>query len=271
MKTKTAFTLLICFCGIHLLQAQQFRFSDGLYRIPYANGTTVEVTSNVWNHSPLGCFDMHGEGAIVYDIVAAAGGWIRAIRDNNSVSCGGTSCCNDKNNYIIIEHPNGEWSSYIHLRQNSITSLGHEEDDWVDAGRVLGLEGAVGCATGNHLHLEVSRPFDNNDAFDDYDGVLRRHGELLNPVFCSVSTGYFISGLSYTAGSCNFNCPTTITATGTVTNHVLRADDSITATCVFNTAGTGMYRAGEEIVFLPGFSAREGVIFTARIKTCNEQ
>ena len=271
MKTKIVFCVSVFLCCVSLLQAQQFRLSDGLYRIPYGNATTVEVITNVWNHSPLGCFDMWGTGGTTYNIVAAAGGWIRAIRDHNNVACGGSSCCNDKNNYIILEHQNGEWSTYIHLRQNSITDLGHVVGNWVDVGTVLGLEGDVGCATGSHLHLEVSRPRDPTDAFDDYDGVLRRHGELLNPVFCSVTTGYLQSGSTYTAGSCNYNCPTDITPSGNVTNQVLRADNNITSTNVFNTAGTGMYRAGSQIVLSPGFTAKEGVMFTAQIKTCNQQ
>jgi hypothetical protein len=270
MKFFFGLTLFIFLCCIHTLNAQQFRFSDGLYRIPYSNGTSVKVTTNVWNHAPLGCFDMHGEGGSVFNIVAAAGGWIRAIRDNNSVTCG-ASCCNDKNNYVILQHPNGEWSSYIHLKQNSITNLGHVVDDWVDAGTVLGLEGAVGCATGDHLHLEVSRPRDSTDAFDALDGVLRRNGELLNPVFCGAPLGYLLSGSTYTAGICNTNCATNLTPSGTITNQVLRADNTITATTEFNTNGTGMYRAGTQIILSPGFFATQGVMFTAQIKTCNQQ
>ncbi|RYE17434.1 MAG: M23 family metallopeptidase, partial [Sphingobacteriales bacterium] len=233
--------LLICLGCTPVLQAQQFRFSDGLYRIPYADGALVEVTTNVWNHSPAGCFDMHRATGSSLNIVAAASGWIRAIRDFNSESCGGSSCCNDKNNFIILEHANGEWSSYIHFRQNSITNLGHEVNDWVTVGTVLGQEGAVGCASGSHLHLEVSRPFNASSAFSTYDGVLRRDGELLNPVICSVPQGYLASGAAYVASSCNYNCPTSLTPSGGVTNQVLRADDSITATTIFTTNGTGMY------------------------------
>jgi hypothetical protein len=271
MKNFFGLTQFVCLYCTDTLQAQQYRFSDGLYSIPYSNGTSVKVTTNVWNHAPLGCFDMHGEGGIVYSIVAAAGGWIRAIRDNNSMTCGGASCCNDKNNYIILEHANGEWSSYVHLRQNSITNLGHNVDDWVDAGTVLGLEGAVGCATGSHLHLEVSRPSDATDAFDAFDGVLRRKGELLNPVFCGAPFGYLLSGSTYTAGACSTNCATNLTLSGTVTNQVLRVDNTITSTNEFNAGGTGMYRAGTQIILSPGFFVTQGVMFTAQIKTCNQQ
>lgn len=271
MKDRLVFTVVVFLSSINLIQAQQYRFSDGLYRIPYANGTSVKVLTNVWNHSPLGCFDMWGEGGTSYNILAMAGGWIRAIRDHNNIACGGSSCCNDKNNFIILEHVNGEWSSYIHLRQNSITNLGHNVGDWVDVGAVLGIEGDVGCATGSHLHLEVSRPWNSASAWDNYDGVLRRHGELLNPVFCTVPAGYLSSGSTYTAGNCNYDCSTNLSSGGTVTNQVLRADNNISSIVEFNTGGTGMYRAGSQIVLSPGFTANAGVMFTAQIKTCNQQ
>ncbi len=271
MKNSILFLLFLQCCS-NISIAQQYRFTDGIYRIPYENSTAVKVVTNVWNHSPLGCFDIYATGSgSEYKIVAAAAGWIRAIRDFNSQTCGGSSCCNDKNNFIVLEHPNGEWSTYIHLKQNSITLLGHAVGNWVEMGTVLGIEGDVGCATGNHVHLEFSRPFNATNAWDNYDGVLRRHGELLNPVFCNISTGYLLADTDYTAGNCNYNCPTNISNNLIVTNQVLRADETITATTVFNTGGTGMYRAGVQIILSPGFSAKEGVIFTAQIKTCNQQ
>ena len=272
MKSKIGISVFVCLCCTWSLQAQQFRFTDGLYRIPYSIGTSVKVITNVWDHAPKGCYDLNRVGSIGnFNIVAAAGGWIRAIRDHYFVTCGGANCCNEYNNYIILQHLNGEWSSYIHLRQYSITNLGHEVGDWVDVGTVLGLEGDVGCATGSHLHLEVSRPRDTTNAFDPYDGVLRRNGELLNPVFCSEPGGYLLSGSTYTAGNCSHDCPANQNSFGTITNQVLRADNTISSIVEFNSGGTGMYRAGTEIVLLPGFAAKSGVMFTAQIKTCNQQ
>ena len=250
--------------------SQQYRFSDGLYRVPYSNGTQISVVTNVWSHDPLGCMDVYATNCTSCGIVAAAGGWIRAIRDFHNTSCGGVNCCPEFNNFIILEHPNGEWSSYIHLKQNSITDLGHAVGNWVDVGTLLGYEGTVGCSTGNHLHLEVSRPRDRTNAWDSYDGVLRRHGELLNPVICNSGNGMLIDGQAYTAGACSYNCATTLTLSGNSTNTVQRADNTITSAATFASNGTGMYRAGTEITFTPGFTATQGVMFTAQIKTCNQ-
>lgn len=270
MKTVYIFISFILLIALHST-AQQYRLSDGLYRVPYSNGTSVSVITDVWNHSPRGCMDMRATNCTDCGIVAAAGGWIRAIRDFHNTSCGGDNCCPEFNNFIILEHQNGEWSSYIHLRQNSISDLGHEVNDWVDVGTLLGYEGTVGCSTGDHLHLEVSRPTDPANAWDSFDGVLRRHGELLNPVICTSGNGMFIDGSSYVATNCASNCPTNITTSASVTNSVQKADNNITSTATFAANGTGMYRAGSEVILNPGFNLPPGVIFTAQIKTCNQQ
>lgn len=262
------------------VSAQSYRLSDGLYRIPYADNTKVSVNSDVDNHDPPGCFDMHGvQGIGVYQIVAAADGWIRAIRDNFNRNCHSSLappndwCCGEFNNFIILEHPNGEWSSYIHLAQNSITNLGHVVGAWVTAGTVLGFEGNVGCSTGPHLHLEISRPDDPDDEspWDAFDGVLRRDGELLNPVFCSTASGTISSGNTYTAGACAYNCTTNLTVTTAPANDVRRADEVITSTATFSSTGIGMYRAGEAVELKPGFRATEGSMVNMQIKNCNEQ
>lgn len=268
-------TLICC-----ALSAQsQFRLSEGLYRIPYGNGTEVRVVTDGSNHDPLGCFDIVGRGGTGnYTIVAAAGGWIRAIRDNFNVNCHGSLpapnnwCCGEFNNFIVLEHPNGEWSSYIHLAQNSITNLGHQVGDWVDVGAALGREGNVGCSTGPHLHLEISRPNDPNDLtpWADFDGVLRRDGELLNPVFCGTPSGTITSGSTYTAGNCSDNCPTNLTLTTASANDIRRADNLITSTATFNSGGLGVYRAGGAIELKAGFRATQGSRVTMKIRTCNQ-
>ena len=94
-------------------------------------------------------------------------------------TCGAT--CNNPNNLVWIEHPNGEWSKYTHMQRGTIgpfldnngnTGQGHVLDDWVNAGDRLGIEGDVGIATGVHLHFElavlkyVEPPTVPNDWFD---------------------------------------------------------------------------------------------------------
>src|SRR5262245_42598780 len=74
-----------------------YELSSGIYRIPFANGTEVEVTNDHFTHCPRGRIDMVGNNGS--SIVAAADGWIRHIEDNHTqqCDCSVTFCLN---NYV---------------------------------------------------------------------------------------------------------------------------------------------------------------------------
>ena len=136
------------------------KLSEGTYRIPYANGTKVHINRNFYDHNPVGKIDMAGRGKGPYRVVAAAAGRIRYIEDSRSKQqhpmrwLRNTDDC--LNNYVWIEHDNGEWSKYSHLRFGTTTTkAGLKVGDYVKAGRYLGDEGKVGCAWPAHLHFEV--------------------------------------------------------------------------------------------------------------------
>jgi murein DD-endopeptidase MepM/ murein hydrolase activator NlpD/Fe-S-cluster formation regulator IscX/YfhJ len=172
-----------------------FSTSSGIYRIPYADGTVVDVWQDHHTHGgSKDRIDLNaGTGS---EIVASAGGWIRFIRDlNGDTSDRGdglahdgvtaqddalehaclnndpddlndppnpiVGSCSQYNNYVWIEHPNGEWTKYSHFGTGTVQiDYGWEIDDWVDAGEVLGLEDDIGAAQGNpsasHLHYEAA-------------------------------------------------------------------------------------------------------------------
>jgi murein DD-endopeptidase MepM/ murein hydrolase activator NlpD len=90
--------------------------SKGVYRIPYDDGVTVKVTNDHLKHNPPGRIDMHGDGGSKpYKIVAAADGRIRFIVDNFSKQIDSSSGEPCTNNYVWIEHSNGEWTKYSHM------------------------------------------------------------------------------------------------------------------------------------------------------------
>lgn len=93
--------------------SQHYEFTSGLYRIGYENGTQVLVVSDVNTHSPLGKYDIT-INSFEPDIVAAADGWVRWIVESHNFAChpagNGQPCCWWNNNYVVMEHPNGEWS-----------------------------------------------------------------------------------------------------------------------------------------------------------------
>ncbi len=163
--------------------------SDGVYRLPYANGTNVRVSGDHFTHSPdLNEYDLVGTGNASgqYTVVAAAAGIIRVIVDDNAEPT-------SSNNMVWIEHANGEWTKYTHLETGSVTALGHEEGDAVAAGTVLGYEGDVGQASGEHVHFQVMVPD---------DPAVSRDGQTRVPLVCGIPGNIMYAGRTYTAGPC---------------------------------------------------------------------
>lgn len=211
--------------------------SKGVYRLPYADGTTVQFLNDHTNHPALlNRIDMAGMGSGPFTVVAAAAGTIRLIIENRDTTCpnanndpdgdgnvttaenqaaqnsacggysgpatfccerdfeanGGTCpggfiltplgivspTCQSPNNFVWIEHPNGEWMKYTHMQRGSIgpttdnngnPGAGRFIGEFVQAGAVLGIEGDVGIATSPHLHLEVGVPnFVDNGTVADW-------------------------------------------------------------------------------------------------------
>lgn len=253
-----------------------FELSNGIYRIPFNDGTVVDITNDHFNHCPRGRIDMVAEGAINY-IAAAADGWIRAIEDDNDEMCDCTSTFSCPNNYVWIEHPNGEWTKYTHMVENSVSSLGLNVGDWVTAGTALGLEGNVGCASGVHLHFEVAQPIDTNTLiYSSYGGYIDKDwAKNVIPVICSISGNVFEDGGEYTADDCGSCTSSLVNTAGTFNAGDYDADFasssiSTLGAVVYEDYSSGLYQAGNYIYFYEGFEAKQNSEFTARIGGCNE-
>lgn len=174
--------------------------SSGLYVIPYDTGTKVKVSRDHTNHSPPNRIDMSGrDGTKPYELAAAAGGTVRYIQDSFSEARPGKSPCN--NNYVWIEHPNGEWTKYSHMTKNSVTDEANlDVGDEVEIGDFLGYEDDVGCASGNHLHFEVGRPADPADPIDAQGFLRGGSAENLIPRVCGIPGQQFVKGTTYVVG-----------------------------------------------------------------------
>jgi Peptidase family M23 len=173
--------------------------SKGVYRIPYANGTEIKIGRDHIDHTPPGRIDMNGRGGGPYKIVAAADGFVRHVVDgfDKRLDCGDLPANEQKNNYVWIEHANGEWTKYSHMRKGSSSGKAKlKVGQFVKAGTYLGDEGEVGCAGGEHLHFEVGVPKASGGIttiggfLTDNDGSKRNR----IPRVCGIGDGRFASG-----------------------------------------------------------------------------
>jgi hypothetical protein len=176
------------------------KVSEGLYRLPYDDGTRVRVSNDHRTHRPPNRLDLVGVGAPPRRIVAAADGIVRYIVDEFDARQERTArqCYN---NYVWLEHSNGEWTKYSHMRQHSVRHKANlREGNTVGAGTYLGDEGDVGCATGPHLHFEVAVPYNRNDPITPTGGFIK--GRNLVPRICGVPAETLIAGTVHLAGHC---------------------------------------------------------------------
>ena len=251
-----------------------FSLSNGVYRIPYTDGTDVRITRDHLNHTPPGRIDMIGiNGAAPYKIVAAGNGTIRHIDDTHeNVDCDGGDCA-PCNNYVWIEHPNGEWTKYTHFIKGSVNALGWEVDDVVCVGDYLGDEGDIGCASGDHLHFEVAVPDDINDPFDPVGGFI--NGVNLIPVICGIDGNVFTDDSEYIAGPCDpVDCQADLSLNDVAFPNVFvhMATNSISSggASTVTTGAAGLFQAEGFIHLSPDFQVALGSEFNARIGECNK-
>ncbi len=288
---QISFLLLLLFLFTNAVAQPQFELSRNVYRVPYANGTDVHITNDHYTHSPVGRYDMSGTGngsscSNNYRIVAAAEGIIRRIVDNHSLIGSETDCdvvnCEDFNNYVWIEHANGEWTKYSHMAQNSTrVTAGLSVGDQVCAGTFLGYECEIGQASGPHLHFEVRAPFDttNPPAISIAGGFMGNDVAAHRiPVFNTIGKHYMQGGDDITAGSSG-GCSTitayslgTLSVVSSTGINIKMANTSITtvsgALIKYLNGSNGLYQAGSRIILSPGFQAEQGCYFEARIATC---
>jgi murein DD-endopeptidase MepM/ murein hydrolase activator NlpD len=233
---------------------EPFPLSTGIYRIPYADGTSVTVTNDHHDHNPVNRIDMAAANANM-QIVAAASGTIRGIVDwhgdsnglgdgmaadssaaqfnggddslehscQDAVDGGGNripnsvvvGLCSQYNNYVWIEHPNGEWTKYTHFATGSVTANNWQVGDWINVGEVLGIESDIGFASGRHLHFEVGLPNDPTDLtpFTRLGGFMVRQtnsfGINLVPRVCNASDVDFLyaTGDNFVVAPCDNQPP----------------------------------------------------------------
>ena len=91
-------------------------------------------------------------------------------------------------NLVVLRHENGLETFYAHLSKIIVS-----EDQWVEAGSIIGLGGSTGRSTGAHLHFETrykGYAFDPEWLIDFHSGVLRHRLFVLKKKYLSASSNY---------------------------------------------------------------------------------
>jgi murein DD-endopeptidase MepM/ murein hydrolase activator NlpD len=246
--------------------------AQGVYRLPYVNGTEVKVNFDHLTHYPVPTrLDLKGTGGrSPYHVAAAADGVIRAIVDNHTK----TGACSD-NNYVWLEHPNGEWTKYTHMQTGSVTTnAGLRVGQTICAGTYIGDEDDVGCADGVHLHWEVAVPTDPVTPFDVSGGYINGFNRI--PVVCGIPGNILIAGQTYPAQPCgSSDCAGKVLLPPMLvygTQAVLSSDeiDSNNSDFRVDTFASVGLRAAHRVTLRPGFRAAWQSYFQAAIRDCNE-
>ncbi len=237
--------LLMPFPERGIFRMQSYGSSSGIYKLPYECGKSAYVSRAGSDHNNAVDFLINGVSGGNDVVVAAADGQVYAVVENRTACC-----CNSsyKSNYVIIKHPNGEYSYYVHLKAYSVVvSVGQ----WVKQGDVIAREGDVGytCSSSGgrcrtrycgsrsdypycceHLHFEVR---DRGDW----------RGNRLNPRFSDVPGYYVHSGGTYTSGNCPDSEPptTSIALYGTQgSNNWYRSEVRVSLSATDNSGGSGV-------------------------------
>jgi len=229
----------------------------------------------------------------------------------NGGICPGSGTCqpvpnncatNVPNNFVWIEHSNGEWTKYTHMRRGSVgqgmdnngnPGAGRFVGEYVGAGTPLGIESDVGLASGPHVHFEVAAPdyvengtaadffcqgfLVNDGVSDDVDGDgtddVNRQNRI--PVFCQV--GFATAGGTATAGPCNDVCDDAQSDLSGVTiasGSIFYDQDPYTIShpngdFVVRANSGASVRAVNRVTLSPGFHAEPGSCFSASIGLCD--
>lgn len=116
------------------------------YDVYRAGHTGIDITSRVGN-----------------SVVAVADGVVRLIKTKPNMRYG---------NYIVIEHDNGLYTLYGHLKSVNVT-----HDEIIKQGQLIGHSGMSGLASYPHLHFEVLDRLPVRDGAWGYNYICERRSE----------------------------------------------------------------------------------------------
>lgn len=123
------------------------------YRMPVLAGERWRISQR-----PYGTYSHWGRALHAFDIAPVDGRWVTAMRGGivaaHDLGLGQTPGRRIFGNYITIDHGDGEYSHYAHLKARSFLVRTGQR---VEAGQPLAEVGNSGYSFGRHVHVQVTR------------------------------------------------------------------------------------------------------------------
>lgn len=124
------------------------------HHLPFRAGTKVRVTQGFHGYTShredlAYSVDMACEEGT--PVVASKAGVVWAVEKESNQGCAERECV-DQANYVVLDHGDGTFSQYFHLRHKGVVV---EPGEQVCRGQVIGICGNTGFSSGPHLHFAV--------------------------------------------------------------------------------------------------------------------
>jgi murein DD-endopeptidase MepM/ murein hydrolase activator NlpD len=146
-------SILFISCFKHLKTSVTIYEDSYIYNLPYAvnyNPKVVQGYGGLFTHRYRAAIDFNMPvGTPIY---AAREGTIYSYKESSNTG-GILPSYNNKANYIIIQHGDGSFGCYWHLKHNGVLTKSGK----VVKGQLIGYSGNTGFTLSPHLHFTVKR------------------------------------------------------------------------------------------------------------------
>lgn len=142
--------LLLAGCGSD--SAEPTVYDDSrLYKLPYQwdeNRFLIQGYNGPFSH---GGFQLDFVMPVGTPILVARAGVVTGVDDRHDGNCPFEGNC--ANNYVSVDHLDGTYAYYLHIKQFGACVMPGQE---VEQGDIIALSGNVGISLLPHLHLGIS-------------------------------------------------------------------------------------------------------------------
>ena len=148
-KTPALFLVPLLF-----IPALAFADAPPAFAVPFGCGLTFPVsqTHGYGSHVDNDTWAWDFRMPVGTPVTAAGDGIVRMARGDSTSGACDPRYAGDAN-YVVIDHPNGYETQYLHFSKVFV-----KPGDVVKQGEVIGLSGETGWACGAHLHFKVAIP-----------------------------------------------------------------------------------------------------------------